>query len=319
VSPFVPGIGFRPIESKACSRIEGWLSGLEGAARLDSLHAHLQRRSADVLAINVQRADQHRTMCRAVDDELAALGGDARLSADLLTPDERRLLGIGHRYLPLYDTLVAAWRWRPFSGEGFRRRADAIDFEKREGQMAATLRSNLEQRFSRAADRIDEIVAGSEYLAVTSRLAGCDAPWTGEWTLPQFDAVEWAARIRAHVEAWKKETAGQARKGDAVALSVSVPLLLADLLFLGGAGVTAAWATAWVAGLLGGKGVVRAMQKSRAFEEYQTTVRAYQSFVREALAAQWDQNRTRVPQRHLPMSDPIVESLMFASKPGRRA
>lgn len=312
VSPFVEGVGYRPIDPAARSRIERWLGGLEPTSRLDDLSAQLQRRSADVLATNVKRAEHHRNMCRAVDDELATLAGDARLSADLLTPDERRLLGIGHRYMPLYDTLAAAWRRLPFFGKGLRSSTDAINFEKREAQLAETLRDNLEQRFSRAADRIDEIVACSEYLA------GCDTPYNDEWTLPPFDATEWASRIRAHVEAWKKEAAAQARSSDAVALPFGV-ILLADLLFLGGAGTSIVAGTAWVAGLFGGKAVVRALQKSRAFEEYQTTVRAYQSFVREALTAQWEQNRARIPQRHLPMSDPIVESLMFASKPGRRA
>jgi len=158
---------------------------------------------------------------------------------------------------------------------------------------------------------VDEQVAVSRYFPTNE-------PWSNTWTSPDIDASEWAGRIRAHVTAWKSEAKAQARRGDMAAVSIGTPLLLADLLFLGGAGITATWATAWIAGYLGGKGVVRLAQKSPAYAAYQTTVKAYQSLIREALVAQWETNLTRMPKRHLKMNDPALTALMHWSTPGAR-
>ena len=97
-----------------------------------------------------------------------------------------------------------------------------------------------------------------------------------------------------------------------------MPLLLADLLFLGGAGVTFAWAAVWVAGFLGGKSLTSLVQRSPAFNDYQTTVRAYQTWLREALSEQWEANLAAMPRRHLAMSDPVLQSVMYWSTPRGR-
>jgi hypothetical protein len=73
-----------------------------------------------------------------------------------------------------------------------------------------------------------------------------------------------------------------------------------------------------VAGFFGGKGLSSLLQRSPAFAAYQTTVRAYQSLVREALAEQCDRNLAAMPRRHLTMNDPLLESLMFWSLDVRR-
>ena len=136
--------------------------------------------------------------------------------------------------------------------------------------------------------------------------------------MPSFDEQDWARRIRAHLDAWKTESATQARRGDVAALSVGLPLLLADLLFLGGAGFTLTWAAIWGAGFLGGKSVVSLVQRSPAYREYQMTVQAYQTYLREALTEQWEANLAAMPRRHLPMTDPVLESVLYWSTPGGR-
>jgi hypothetical protein len=133
--------------------------------------------------------------------------------------------------------------------------------------------------------------------------------------MPSFDEQEWARRIRAHIEAWKEETSQQSRRGDIAALAMGMPLLLADLLFLGGAGFSLGWAVATVAGLVGGKGAVGLMQRSPAFNEYQTTVRTYQALIRETLTRQWESALAEMPRRHLAMTDPLFESIMYWATP----
>ncbi|HRX86900.1 MAG TPA: hypothetical protein P5572_17890, partial [Phycisphaerae bacterium] len=64
-------------------------------------------------------------------------------------------------------------------------------------------------------------------------------------------------------------------------------------------------------------GISRLVQRSPAYAAYQTTVRAYQSLLRESLAEQWEANLQRMPRRHLKMTDPILTALMHVSTPGR--
>ena len=194
----------------------------------------------------------------------------------------------------------------------FGRRAasdDRIDFEKRAEQLAEVLRRNLEHRFRHAADAIDTITLDSPYVA-DGGIARA-----GDWTVPSFDDREWARRIRAHIDAWKAETLKQSRRSDAMVLSVGMPLLLADILFLGGAGVTLFSAAAWLAGVFGGKGLLKLVQQSPAFNEYQTEVRAYQTLIRESLHEQTEKNLAAIPRRHLAATDPTLEAVMFVSPP----
>ena len=311
VSPFRPGCGYRPASSETRRRLVGWVGESTDADRVGSIEGQIRRRCADVVRENVTRAAQHEQLCRTVDDELSALAADTDLSLDLLTNEERTLLGWGHGYLPLYDAYhhlrrrLRLWGVRRLPPE-------EVDFEKRTERLSEVLRRNLEMRFRRATDRVDEITADSVYLADR------DGSWSNTWRLPPFDDEEWAIRIRAHIDAWKEETSRQARTGDVAALSVGVPLLLADLLFLGGAGITLTWAAVWVTGFLGGKGLARAVQHSEAFAAYKTTVRAYQTLIREALTEQWEANLAALPRRHMRMSDPALASLMHWATPRRR-
>ncbi|MHC4090766.1 MAG: GTPase [Planctomycetota bacterium] len=314
VSPFQPGSGYRPVSADTRQRVTSWLGDLDARNRDGELERHLQRRCGDVVRTNVTRSEQFGELCRSVDRELDSLRAETRLSADLLTDQERALLGLGRRFLPLYDLYQNLWRRAttlrlrvaPRGLKPAARGAEdrGVDFEKRTDALAEVLRRNLEHRFNHATDRTGRIISDSPYLA------DAEHGWSPTWSLPSFDEREWATRIRAHIEAWKAETAKQSRRGDIVALSLGMPLLLADLLFLGGAGFTLTWATAWVAGLLGGKSLASLVQRSPAFQAYQTTVRAYQSFIREALTDQWEANLAAMPRRHLPMSDPLLESVM---------
>jgi hypothetical protein len=283
---------------------------MNGHDRSGALESRIQRRCARVVEENVARGERFSRMCRAVDDELATIAADASLSVDLLTPEERSYLGLGHRYLPLYDTFQSVRR--RLSAFGGKKAGGEVDFEKRTSKLAEVLRRNLDMRFNRATDRIGEIVAENGYAAPV------EGAWSCDWKPPAFDENEWATRIRAHIDAWKVETKKQSHAGDVAALTVSAPLLVADLVFLGGAGMTLTWAAAWVAGFLGGKGLMRLTQRSPAFNAYQTTVRTYQSFIREALTEQWQANLDAMPRRHMKMTDPVLESMMYWSTPGRR-
>jgi hypothetical protein len=299
------------VAAETREQLTRWMSGMNGHDRSGVLESQIQRRCARVVEENMARGDQFTRMCHAVDDELARIAADASLSVDLLTPDERGFLGLGHRYLPLYDTFQSLRRRLSLFG-GKKLGGGEVDFEKRTGELAEVLRRNLDMRFGQATDRIDEIVADKGYIDRGTEMSAC------AWAPPRFDEQEWAARIRAHIDAWKAESAKQSHAGDVAALTVSAPLLLADILFLGGAGLTLTWAAAWVAGFLGGKGLMRLTQGSPAFNAYQTTVRTYQSFIRESLTEQWEANLDAMPRRHMKMTDPVLEAMMYWSTPGRR-
>ena len=311
LSPFQPGIGYRPMSDDTNRQLVSWLGDLAPTDRRPDLERYLRRCCAELVRTNVSRGEQSAELGQAVDRELVGLTAETSLTADLLTPQERVLLGLGRRFVPLYDALRGARRWLD---RFTRRRTDQaeVDFEKRTDRLAQVLRRNLEHRVSHATDRINRIIADSPYLA------GAEGDWTASWNLPPFDEHEWAVRIRAHIDAWKTESATQSRRGDVAALSVGMPLLLADLLFLGGAGLTFTWAVAAVAGLIGGKSMAGLLQRSSAFNEYQTTVRAYQSLIREALTTQWETNLAAMPRRHLAMAEPLLESLMYWATPGTR-
>lgn len=307
VCPYVPGSGYRAVGSDTRATLLSWAAESRGVDRVAALESVLQRRSAAILRANVDRADAFNKLARGVEGELDALAEDTSLSLDLLTQDERSLLGVGHRLVPLYDFAKSLGaKLRLFGGA--RPSADGVDFDKQPRTLAEVLERNLSMRFKRATDRIDTLIGDSGYLPR-------DAHWSAKWSPPSFDSTEWANRIRAHIEAWKAESTKQAKTGDAAALSVGVPLLLADILFLGGAGVTLTWASVWIASLLGGKGLVRLVQGSKAYDEYRTTVRAYQAFLRESLAEQWRANVEAMPRRHMKMTDPVLEALMAWSVP----
>ncbi|MCA9298108.1 MAG: hypothetical protein KDA28_03520, partial [Phycisphaerales bacterium] len=178
------------------------------------------------------------------------------------------------------------------------KRRKSVDFEKRTEVLARTLDENYRTRFANATSRIEALVAP------------CAPDASLSWEAPPFDAESWARRIRAQIEAWRREREQKASKSDIAALGVGVPLLLADLLFLGGLGMTVSWTAATVAGFLGAKGLAGVFDKSPAFLEYQTTVRAYQASLREALDEQWRRNLEALPKRHLSMQDPILKALM---------
>ncbi len=377
VSPFQPGSGYRPLSAATRGRVLAWFDKLDANNRRRHLEQNLQRRCADLVRTNVTRGEQFAELGRRVGRELAALSAETNLSFDLLTPDERALLGLGRRLVPLYDALQSARRWWDRLG---RRHPETpgVDFDKRARDLADVLRRNLEQRLHRATDRINRIIADSPYTEGTeprtSVRAGAterrtpvradtleprtsvraDVPhreprtepaptqsglravppgrttadksfapstcdrWKPTWAPPTFDEQEWARRIRAHLDAWKAEASHHSRRGDLAALSVGVPLLLADLLFLGGAGLTVGWVLATVAGLVGSKSLAGLLQRSPAFNAYQTTVRAYQSLIRESLTEQWEANLAAMPRRHLSMSDPLLESIMYWAAPVKR-
>ena len=311
VSPYRTGTGYRPIASQVRNQIVSWLAELTAHHRRKDLEQHLQRRCAELVRVNVRRARHYDDLRRDVDRQLEELTAETRLTADLLTPEERSLLGLGHRLVPLYHAFQSVRQRLGRFGLSTGSRRE-IDFEKRTEQLAEVLRRNLEHRFGHAADRIDLAIGDNPYVA------DADLEFATEWTVPPFDEHEWAARIRAHIEAWKSETTKHARRSDVALMSVGVPLLLADLLFLGGAGVTLLSATAWVAGMLGGKGVLGLIQKSSAFNDYQTTVRAYQMVIRESLRQQAERNIAAIPRRHLSMTDPTLQAVMSLSTPKER-
>ncbi len=310
-SRYEPGSGYRPVSEEAQIRLRSWLRGLDDQRRGTALEEHLQRRCAAMVRTNVTRSEQFSQLRHAIDRELEHLTTEASLTTDLLTDTERKLLGLGHRFLPLYDVVQAARR-RINQLRGRGKAEESIDFDKRTDALAEVLRRNLEHRFHHATDRVNQLIVDSPYVAESGQ------SWAGDWSVPQFDEMEWAVRIRAHLDAWRQETGKHARRADVAALSVGVPLLVADLLFLGGAGFTLTWAAAWVGGLFGTKGLASLVQRSPAFKEYQTTVRAYQSFVREALTEQCDRNLAAIPRRHLRSTNPVYESVLHWSTPGRR-
>ena len=85
-----------------------------------------------------------------------------------------------------------------------------------------------------------------------------------------------------------------------------------------GMGVGVGVSVATVAGLIGGMGLAGLLQRSAAFSEYQTTVRAYQALIREDLARQWEGNLAAMPRRHLAAADPLCESIMYWATPRER-
>ncbi len=310
VCDFAPGAGFRAMPDEVIARVAGWVQSCDTASRLDRLRHRMRARCKHVWSENVTRADAYQSLRRDVDERLGETVSDTRLSLDLLTSDERGYLGVGHRFLPLYDVVQGIGRQlSKWTGGG--RGSGAIDFDKGVDRIADVLRRNLEHRFGEATGRVDRIIAGSDYLGVTG--------WHPTWSTPTFDERDWAVRIRGHIDAWKKETSKKSRTGDVASVALGMPLLVADLLFLGGAGMTWTWASAWVAGFLGGKALTGMFQKSPAFNEYQTTVKAYQNLIRESLADQCERNLSDMPRRHLPMSDTLSQALMALSgpEPGR--
>lgn len=306
VSPYMPGSGFRAMSDEVQARVTNWAQGCGADTRIGALEDCLRKRCGEVWRRNVERADAFQSLRREMDASLAEAVTDTRLSLDLLTADERSLLGVGHRFLPLYDVVQGIGRqfakWTGRSGV-----SNEVEFDKGADRIADVLRRNLEHRFGEATGRVDRIVAGSEYLG--------DSDWCPEWTVPTFDEREWAVRVRSHIDAWKKESSSKSRQGDVASMALGMPLLVADLLFLGGAGMTWTWASAWVAGFLGGKVLTNAFRKSPAFMEYQTTVTAYQNLIRESLSEQCEANLSMMPRRHLAMSDPLAQALMAWSGP----
>ncbi len=316
VSPFVPGSGYRPLHGDAVERVRDWMGRVDVSSRGDALADHLCRRCKVVLEENVANGRRFADLSAAVDRQLDELTGDTRLTADLLTDDERRHLGVGRRFVPLYDTVYAIQdRLSGFLGGGVfggklgNRRADSVDFEKRSEALSGTLQRNFELRFQRATDAVDQAILDSAYV---SDVSDAGAAMT-TWSLPDFDAVTWAARIRDHIDQWKRESTSRAKKSDVAGFVLAGPLLLADLLFLGGAGMTLGWSVASVAALFGGKTLVAALQSSDAFKAYQTTVSAYQAFLRESLEVQCRRNLDGLPKRHLPMRDPAMQAVLAMS------
>lgn len=312
VSPFQAGAGYRPVADSVRERVVSWLARPVPRGRLAAMEHHLQRRCSAVLRENVARSEQYNELQQSVDKQLAELATETSLSVDLLTADERSLLGLAHRFVPLYDVIQSV-RARLFGRHGSASMDDGgIDFDKRTDHLAQVLRRNLQVRFDHATHSIERIIAESDYRI------GAGDEWAARWKLPTFDEQDWATRIRAHIDAWKAETQQQSSRGDLAALAVGTPLLLADLLFLGGAGITLTWAAAWVAGFFGGKGLMGMIQASPAYTDYQTTVRAYENLVRESLTDQCRENLATVPQRHLAMTDPILQAVLTRSTPGGR-
>ncbi len=311
ISRFQRGSGFRPVATETREEVVRWLTACDGKGRSDSLGKTLQRRCANLLAENVARSQALDALRRNIGQEIDTLADETRLSIDLLTTDERRLLGVGHRFIPLYD--VARNVFDRVSRFGRPRRAtvgqpEGVDFDKDMDDLAGVLTRNLESRFERSTHAVDRVIADAGYLA-------CDSQWCARWDSPEFDARDWAVRIRGHIDAWKEESAKTSRRGNVGALAIGTPLLLADLLFLGGAGMTLTWLTASVAGFLGGKSLVNLFDRSQAFAEYRTTVAAYQQLVRESLRDQCERNLADMPARHLAMNDPIMEAVLACSKP----
>lgn len=310
-SPHIAGSGYRPIDAATADRLRTWVNKPRRRDRPSELARYVAGRAGAVLADNVTRSDAHARLCRQVDQYIATTADDARLTYDLLTRDERRLLGLGRKYVPMYDALTGLYA--RFSRT--KSSAADVDFDKRCAELSQTLAANFQHRIGAAANHIDNLVADSRY---GSDANNGDSNWHSNWPSPEFDAAGWSNRIRAHIDAWKDESAQNTRRTDAFGLLLVPPLLVADLLFLGGAGMTL-WsaAAAGITGLLGGKTAAAVAQKSPAFAAYQTTVRNYQAFVRETLADLWRQNRDAMPRRHLEVSDPVVTALMNVSTPPR--
>ncbi|HRX86577.1 MAG TPA: 50S ribosome-binding GTPase, partial [Phycisphaerae bacterium] len=237
VSEFQPGSGYRPVTDATRHALLEWIRAKAHPDRRKALANHLAQRASAVIAENVSRAERYDALQRAVHNELAQIARDTSLTLDLLTPDERGFLGLGHRFVPLYD--LARQVGRRLGGLMGRKAAGEVEFDKRQDALAETLRHNLEIRFGRATARIDEQVAANDYLPAA-------AAWQNQWSPPPIDANEWGRRIRAHIDAWRDEAKAQSRQGDIAAMSIGTPLLVADLLFLGGAGFTVAWVAASV-------------------------------------------------------------------------
>jgi len=314
-SDYRPGRGYRPLAPALRERVLGWLAKAPAEPRCERLEAHLRRRCAELVRQNEERAGQFEDLARAVRSEVDALERETSLSADLLTPEERRRLGLGRQLLPLYD--LVAWLRSAVSREA----AEAVDFEKGVESLAELLRANLELRFRSGAERIEALLVAHPYRADPPAGGVAEAPaapgpaWSARWSTPELDARDWAERIRAQIEAWEEEADRRSRRGDLAALGIATPLVLADLLVLGGSGLTLSWAGAWLAGFFGGKALGGAAQQSPAFRDYQTSVRSYQRLVREALAEQAEENLEALPRRHLPVGDPLFRALLHWSAP----
>ncbi|NOT02824.1 MAG: hypothetical protein HOP29_19670 [Phycisphaerales bacterium] len=306
-SPYRPGSGYRPLDDATRRQVVDWMWQADASRRTAALRAHIRRRCAEIVRVNVERARDYGELLDRVDREMKWSASETRLTFDLLTDDERALLGVGNRWMPLYGAVRAIGR-RVRRG-GRRDPATGIDFDKRTDELAGVLRRNLEQRFYGVADRVRNAVAGSSYWSDDR------TDWAPNWELPAFDETEWARRIRHHIDAWKREAAHHSRRSDAAVLSVGLPLLLADLLFLGGAGVSLMSAAAWAAGLVAGKGLVQSLKRSTAFADYRATVDAYRAFVRESLDEQWTRNLAAMPRRHLPVQEPLLQAMMSLAAP----
>jgi hypothetical protein len=317
-----PGRGYRPLDPELRWRVQSWLAAAAAQPRQARLEAHLRRHCAGLVRQNVERADRFEDLARRVRLEVDSLERETSLSADLLTPEERRRLGLGRQLLPLYD--LVSWLRSALGREA----AAEVDFEKGEEALSELLRANLELRFRSGAERIEALWAAHPYLAgadpdpADAPASGPLAPdpsFRGRWSPPELDPRDWARRIRSQIEAWKREADRRSRRGDLAALGLATPLILADLLLLGGSGLTLGWAGAWLAGLFGGKALGGAARQSPAFRDYQASVRAYQRLVREALSEQAERNLEALPRRHLPAGDPLFQSILHWSGPARPA
>ncbi|MFQ5491863.1 MAG: hypothetical protein ACE5GE_14185, partial [Phycisphaerae bacterium] len=305
--PFQPGRGYRPIPPTVRRQIADWFNQLQPLQRISPLRSCLQRRCAELVRANLSRAEQITRLKQDVNRTLVDFSEQTSLTRDLLTDRERRLLGVSRRLVPFYDALHSARR-KVGKLLGWPGSADPpVDFQKRGRQLARVLRQNLEHRFGQVTARIDRIISDSPYVNHDT------AAWKPAWSLPDLDENAWASRIEAQLDAWQAEANQLARRGDAAAFVLGMPLLLADLLFLGGAGLTLSWTAASLAGFLGGKGFAARLKRSAAFADYQTSVRAYQAFIREAITAQWEQNLADMPVRHLDMSDPLFQAALHFS------
>ncbi len=308
--PFKPGTGYRPVDGEIRDRLIKWVCPPISVDRIGLLHTCVRQRCSEMLRANLDRVRQFENLSRGVSDRLRHVADDTRLTEDLLTSEERSLLGIGQRMLPLYSTLrgarqvIARWMGQPS-------RAASIDFEKEAARSADALRQNYEQRFHAMANVIDRWIAEHEYWDDEGLRHRCP------WEIPPFDAAAWGRRVRTQIDAWKVEVQKHSRQGDAAALAIGLPLLLADLLFFAGSGTTVLSATAWIAGMVGGKGVVTALRRSPAFADYRTTVQAYQALVREGLETQCERIKAALPRRHLPMSHAAIQAAIAMTSQGR--
>ena len=277
ISPFDPTGEPRAIRDALMERF------VADDSREQTMRASLAEKASRIVATNVHRLEAHSRLQSQVNALLDEIIEDTQITMDLLTHDERQLLGLPRRFVPFQALL---------------KRRKGIDFEKRSEHLAQTLEENHRTRFSGATARIDTLVAG------------CAPGASMSWQTPELDAETWARRIRSQIDAWREERESKSSRSDMAALGVGVPLLVADLLFLGGLGMTVGWTAAAVAGFFGAKGLAGVLDRSPAFRQYQTTVRAYQASLREALDLQWQANLRDLPRRHLSMQDPILRALM---------